>query len=284
MRRPGTHETGILARQRFLLLVTGVMVTFMIAGAYFIGRAIRSDLAVARMQSDFVSDVSHEFRTPLTSIRQLSELLALSRVPSESRRQLYYQTLIQESTRLQRLVEGLLNFGRMEAGVCQYRFEAVDAADLITVVTAEFESRVQRDGRHIELHAPSSPCIIEADPEAISVALRNLIDNALKYAPNCNVIRVECVAGDSEVAIRVCDRGPGVLASERGAIFRKFVRGSAAHSTNVRGSGVGLAMVRHLVSAHGGEVSLTSEPDVATVFTILLPLAQSAARSAEVIR
>ena len=115
----GLNETGMLVRQRFLFLVTAVMVVFLVAGAYFIARAIRGDLAVARMQSDFVSAVSHEFRSPLTSIRQLSEILALGRVPNEDRRHVYYEMLVSETKRLQRLVEALLNFGRMEAGVRQ---------------------------------------------------------------------------------------------------------------------------------------------------------------------
>src|SRR5581483_740563 len=127
-------ETGMLARQRFLILVTATMVLFLIAGAYFIARAIRGDLALARMQSDFVSAVSHEFRSPLTSIRQLSEILAQGRIPSEPRRQIYYETLVREAARLQRLIEALLNFGRMEAGVRQYRFEPLDTAAVVSGV------------------------------------------------------------------------------------------------------------------------------------------------------
>lgn len=268
----GLNEAGMLVRQRFLLLVTAVMVFFLIAGAYFIARAIRGDLAVARMQSDFVSAVSHEFRSPLTSIRQLSEILALGRIPNEARRHLYYQTLVSETTRLQRLVEALLNFGRMEAGIRQYRFEPLDAATLVARVAAEFETQIAGSGRHIELEGLKGRCTIDADPEALSVALRNLVDNALKYAPDCPTVWVQWGVEKSHVAISVRDRGPGIRASEKRAIFRKFVRGSAAEAGNVKGSGVGLAMVRHIVAAHGGDVRLASEPGSGSVFTILLPL------------
>jgi signal transduction histidine kinase len=268
----GLNETGMLVRQRFLLLVTGVMVTFLIAGAYFIAHAIRGDLAVARMQSDFVSAVSHEFRSPLTSIRQLSEILALGRIPNEARRTVYYETLVRETVRLQRLVEALLNFGRMEAGVRQYRFEPLDTATLVSRVASEFEAQIAGSGRHIEIEGTEQACTVDADPEALSVALRNLVDNALKYAPDCPTVRVQWGIEKAHVAIRVHDRGPGIPPSEKKAIFRKFVRGSAAEAGNVKGSGVGLAMVRHIVSAHGGNVSLTSEPGSGSIFTIMLPL------------
>ena len=269
---PGLNETGMLVRQRFLFLVIAVMVMFLVAGAYFIARAIRGDLAVARMQSDFVSAVSHEFRSPLTSIRQLSEILALDRVPNEDRRHVYYEMLVSETKRLQRLVEALLNFGRMEAGVRQYRFEPLDTAALVSRVAAEFEMQIAGSGRHIELEGLEGRCTIDADPEAISVALRNLVDNALKYAPDCPTVQVQWGIEKSHVAIRVRDQGPGIPASEKRAIFRKFVRGSAAEAANVKGSGVGLAMVRHIVAAHGGDVTLASEPGSGSVFTILLPL------------
>lgn len=266
------YSAGLLGRQRFLLFVTAVMSLFLVTGSYLIARAIRREIAVARMQSDFVSAVSHEFRSPLTSIRQLSEILALGRIPNEQRRQVYYETLVRESTRLQRLIEGLLNFGRMEAGVRQYRFEPLDAGSLVSRVAAEFEPQVSAAGRHIEIEGLEEPCVIEADPEALSVALRNLVDNALKYAPDCPTVRVQWAVENSQVAISVRDRGPGIPADEKKAIFRKFVRGSAALAANVKGSGVGLAMVHHIVAAHGGNVSLASEPGSGSVFTILLPL------------
>ncbi len=267
----GIDDAGMLGRQRFLLLVTALMVMFLIGGAWFIARAIRGDLAVARMQSDFVSAVSHEFRSPLTSIRQLSEILALGRIPNEGRRHVYYETLVRETIRLQRLVEALLNFGRMEAGVRQYRFEQLDAAGLVSRVATEFEAQIAGSGRHIETGEVAVPCMIDADPEALSVALRNLVDNALKYGPDCPTVWVNCGIEKSRVAIKVRDCGPGIPDSEKRAIFRKFVRGSAADRANVKGSGVGLAMVRHIVAAHGGDVTLASEVGAGSVFTILLP-------------
>ena len=266
-------DAGMMTRQRFLLLGLGVMVLFLITGTYFIARAIRREMEVARMQSDFVSAVSHEFRSPLTSMRQLSEILALGRVPSEERRQIYYETLVREASRLQRLVESLLNFGRMEAGARQYRFEELEAATLVERVVAEFTPLIAGVGRQIEVHGGGSRCTLEGDPEAISVALRNLVDNALKYSPNCPTVWVEWEAENEYVAIRVRDRGAGIAASERKAIFRKFVRGSASVAGNVKGSGVGLAMVRHIVAAHGGMIKVASEPGQGSTFTMLLPAA-----------
>ncbi|HEY1338738.1 MAG TPA: HAMP domain-containing sensor histidine kinase [Bryobacteraceae bacterium] len=268
---PAVADFASVARRRFLLLGMGVMVLFLVAGTYFIARAIRREAEVSRLQSDFVSAVSHEFRSPLTSMRQLSEILALGRAPTEDRKKLYYETLVSETTRLQRLVEGLLNFGRMEAGGRQYRFEELDAAAVVRRVAGEFEPQIAGSGRHIELHGEQGGCTIEADAEALSVALRNLVDNALKYSPHEPVVWVEWGNELGRVAIRVRDQGLGIAPSERKAIFRKFVRGSAAAAGNVKGSGVGLAMVRHIVAAHGGEIRVASEPGRGSTFTVLLP-------------
>jgi len=226
------------------------------------------------MQSDFVSAVSHEFRSPLTSIRQLSEILAFGRVPGEERRQTYYETLVRETQRLQRLVEALLNFGRMEAGARPYRFEDVDAAVLAQHVAAEFENEIAA-GRHIELRG-NGDCRFRADPEALGVALRNLVDNALKYSPDHPTVWLEWGVEKTRVAIRVRDRGAGIAPAERKHIFRKFVRGSAAATGNVKGSGVGLAMVRHIVDAHRGEIRVESEVGEGSTFTVLLPQVEKA--------
>jgi len=277
---PPPPLSGMPDNQRFLLLGMGVMALFLIAGTYFTARAIRGEIEISRMQSDFVSAVSHEFRSPLTSIRQLSEILALGRAPTEERRQLYYETLVRETSRLQRLVEALLNFGRMEAGKRPYHFEELDASTLIERVAAEFRHHADETGRRIELAGPDCPCPVEADPEALAVALRNLIDNALKYSPNEPAVWVQWAVDNGQVAIRVRDRGMGITDKERKAIFRKFVRGSAAESGNVRGSGVGLAMVLHIIDAHGGDIQVESSPGSGSTFTVLLPALEEKACTA----
>lgn len=270
--RPALSTAPVAAQQKFLVSAIVVMVLFLILGSYFIARAIRREMEVSRIQSDFVAAVSHEFRSPLTSIRQLSEILALGRAPSDERRQIYYETLVRESSRLQRLVEALLNFGRMEAQGRQFRFEEVDTRALVEHVVSEFEPQVVGLGRHIELHGTESRCAIQADPEAIAVALRNLVDNAVKYSPECPTVWVEWDVENEYVAIRVRDRGPGIAESERKAIFRKFVRGTAAAARNVKGSGLGLAMVQHIVAAHRGQIRLASQPGQGSTFTMLLPV------------
>ena len=267
--RPGSAGAEALARQRFLGAAVAVMVVFLLSGSYFIARAIRREAGVSRLQSDFVSAVSHEFRSPLTSMRQLSEILAEGRVPSEERRQLYYETLVRETERLQRLVETLLNFGRLEAGAYHYKFAEIDAGQLAEQTVAAFERELA--GARAIQRSGESGCRIRADAEPLAVALRNLLDNAVKYSPPDAAVRVEWARAGDRVAIRVADGGPGIPAGERKSIFEKFARGSAAAALNVKGTGVGLAMVRQIVAAHGGEVRLESRPGTGSTFTILLP-------------
>jgi signal transduction histidine kinase len=267
--RPGPADAGTLARQRFLRTSILVMVLFLLSGTYFIARAIRREADVSRLQSDFVSAVSHEFRSPLTSIRQLAEILAEGRVPGEERRQLYYETLVGEAKRLQRLVDTLLNFGRMEARARKYRLQEIDAGQLAEQATAAFE-REFGNARKIETSGQGN-CRIRADPEALAVALHNLLDNAVKYSPPDSRVTVEWSRASGQISIQVRDRGLGIQAGERKSIFEKFVRGSAAAAMNAKGTGVGLAVVSQIVAAHGGEMRLESEPGKGATFTIVLP-------------
>ena len=270
-RGQGPRDKTMTARQRLMLLGLGTVVVFLIAGTYFVARAIRHEIAVSRLQSDFVATVSHEFRSPLTAMRQLSEILALGRVSDEERRQKYYDTLVSETRRLQALVETLLNFGKMEEGARQYRFEEIDTGELVEGVVAEFAPQLAASGGRIDLSQAPDRCPIEADAEALALAVRNLIDNALKYSPGQPAVSVGWGRENGAIAIRVRDRGMGIPAAEQPLIFQKFVRGSAAVAANVKGTGVGLAMVNHVVRAHGGEVRVESAAGEGSTFTILLP-------------
>jgi signal transduction histidine kinase len=268
---PAADLAQLAGRRRLLLAGLAMMGVMVLMGGYFTLRAVSRELAVSRLQSDFVSAVSHEFRTPLTSMLHLTDSLDRGIVVDEERRRQYYGALAHETTRLHRLVESLLNFGRMEAGAFEYRFEPVDLAALVGDVVAEFQKEFASSGHHVELRADRSLPSVRADREALGRALWNLLDNAVKYSPSRPAIWVELAGEGKRIVLRVRDQGPGIPAEEQKEIFNKFVRGSAARASNVKGTGVGLAMVRHTIRAHGGEVWVESRPGDGSTFTILLP-------------
>jgi signal transduction histidine kinase len=255
------------------LIVTGLLTLLLLilAGGYFIGRAAAREVAVARLQSDFVASVSHEFRTPVTAMRQLSELLATGRVDGEEDRNQYYEALVRESERLHRLVEGLLTFGQMEAGALTFRFETLDPAQLASTVVAEFEREGASREHHIELRAEEILPSVRADRAALGCVLWNLLDNAVKYSPECPEVWFDVARDQGGVAFRVRDRGIGIPIGEQRDIFNKFVRGSAARERGFIGAGVGLAMARQIVAAHHGEIRIESRPGEGSTFTVLLP-------------
>ena len=264
----------VSGRTRLLLAGIAMMGVLVLAGGYFINRAVLREVTVARLQSDFVAAVSHEFRTPLTTVRQLSEMLARGRVSSDERRQQFYETLLRESERLHRLVEGLLNFGRMEAGQLQYQFEAIDPGKFVQDVVTEFQREVSGLGYLIELHGNGALHPIRADRESLARVFWNLLDNAVKYSPDQRRVWVDVSEAGQRLMICVRDQGLGIPAAEQKEIFGKFVRGAASKSASIRGTGVGLAMARQIVVAHGGDISVESEPGRGSVFTVLLPVAE----------
>ena len=261
------------AQRRRLLLAGLAMVLVLLGGsAYFTLRGVSRELAVARLQSDFVAAVSHEFRTPLASVHHLSDMLSQGRVGDEGQRQQCYDFLLRESTRLERLVEDVLDFGRIEGGAYQYRFEPVDAAVLLRALVQEFQEAIRPKGYRVELSIDAESATVIADPAALSRAIRNLLDNAVKYSPGADTIWVTLALEHNSVVIRVRDRGLGIALDEQTQIFRKFVRGRNARSQQIQGTGIGLAMVRHVVEAHHGEVRLESRPNQGSTFALLLPM------------
>jgi signal transduction histidine kinase len=269
----GNADAALRARRTLLLASMGVLLALIVTGGWFIGHAVSRELAVARLQTDFVSAVSHEFRTPLTTLCQLSELLARGRT-GEADRQRYYEFLHTESDRLRRLVETLLNFGRLESGKLQFRFEELDAAALLRQSAARFSAGHQARGHRVEVNAPPERCVVRADRETLCCVFWNLFENAAKYSPDCDTVWVDLTNRGRRVEIAVRDRGAGIPAGEQRRIFEKFVRGSAARASDVRGTGIGLAMARQIARAHGGDITVESAPAKGSTFTIVLPVHQ----------
>ena len=251
----------------------GAHAVLVLAGAYAMYRGVSRELRVAQLQSDFVAAVSHEFRSPLTSLRGIAELLANDRLADEGRQRQSYVFLERETGRLQRLVEDLLDFGRMESGRKQYRVAAHDVFGVVRAAVADFREEALASGFQVELDLDSRAATIQADEEALRRAIRNLLENAVKYSPECRTVWVEGRVNHSQVAISVRDRGMGIDPREQRQIFQKFVRGAAAKKAGIKGTGIGLSMVRQIVDACGGEIRLRSAPSEGSTFTILLPLA-----------
>ena len=284
---PSGDQARIAGQPRLLLTVSTLVVILVVAATYFSSRAVARELAVARLQSEFVSAVSHDFRTPLTSLRQVTEALAGERVTAE-RRPAYYGIQLRAIDRLHRLVEGLLEFGRVEAGGREFEQRPIQVRAWVEGVVTAFQAEVDKQGYAIELSWSGTDPVIEGDEPALTRALWNLLDNAVKYSPDYKTVWVDGRVGAGEedttssgrgaggrngcLVISVRDRGVGVAPAERRTIFDKFVRGSAATASASPGTGLGLAMVQHIVQAHGGAVEVDGPPGPGSTFRIRLPL------------
>jgi signal transduction histidine kinase len=263
------------ARRR--LLVAGLLVFALLvgAGSFLIARAMRREFAVSRLQTDFVAAVSHELRTPLTSIRQLAEMLARGRVESEPHKQRAYELMLGESDRLARLVESLLDFGRMQAHAYTFRREPLDAVQWTRAVATEFQETVQNRGYVIEFTAAAEDASLQGDREALGGALWNLLDNAVKYSPEARQVQVAVSHVNGNVEISVRDHGTGIAREDLRRVFGRFYRGANAKTQGTRGTGIGLALVKEIVDAHGGVVRVKSEPGQGSEFTMVLPCLES---------
>jgi signal transduction histidine kinase len=255
------------------VLVTGLIVAFMlmIAAAVVIYRVTTRELMLARQQSDFVSAVSHEFRTPLTSMRHLTDLLVSRSVTSEERKTQYYELIAHETERLHRMVEGLLGFGRIEAGCYAWRLEPADAGELARTIVADFRREPSAAGREITCEIAEELPTIRVDRDALFSAVWNLMENAAKYSPTTSPIRVFVRRQQDRILLGVEDQGSGIPPGEQQSIFQKFVRGADAKQAGIRGVGIGLALVQRIIEAHGGSVQLQSEPGRGSTFTLVLP-------------
>jgi signal transduction histidine kinase len=270
------NDEVVAGRRRVLATGLSLLTVLVVGGVWVVGRGVARELEAARLKSEFVAAVSHEFRTPLTTLCQLSELLLRDRVAGDDERQAYYGLLHAESERLRRLVEGLLSFGRFEHGRADLRLEPADFNAIVRACVADFRSICESGDHRVELIAPRSTAVVLADADALRSVVWNLLDNAVKYSPTGGRIRIEVTEGDEVVEVSVHDDGVGIPRREQAQIFEPFVRGSAARDARIRGTGIGLALAREIVRAHGGTIDVTSEPGRGSTFRVRLARAAPA--------
>ena len=271
---PRLIKTFLLSRRGLYSFVFLLIAGILVFGLILTIRSVSHELELARMKSDFVSTVSHEFKSPLTSIRQLAEMLQSGRVPSEERRQKYYDVLLEQSERLALLTDNILSLAKIEEGRAEFAFESTDVSALLTEVVSSIQDRVRHEGFDIGLNLEGPIPLIAVDRAALSQAITNLIDNAIKYSGDSRKVVVGASVEAQSLAIVVQDFGVGIKKEDIDRVFERFFRGGDELTRTVKGSGLGLTLVKEIVEAHRGRVQVESEPGKGSVFSIRLPLLQ----------
>ena len=252
------HKLGRSAQS--LTLTIGLLVLVLVlaigVGGWLIVADLRRQLTLARQKTDFVSNVSHELKTPLTSIRMFSELLAEGRVTDAAKQRNYLQVITAEAARLTRLINNVLDFARLERGEKKYAFARCDLGAVVSETVEAYRPHLEQAGFKLELDAPSAPTFVNGDRDALAQVLVNLLSNAEKYSGERKEIRVELRAETGSqpwLEVRVLDRGLGVPAGTEERIFEQFYRAHDSLSSGIQGSGLGLTLARQIARAHGGE-------------------------------
>jgi len=257
---------------RYNYIVLAALSLFMVAGIFLTYRNVSREMNLARQKSDFVANVSHELRTPLALIRLYAETLELGRLSAKEKYQEYFRIIREESERLTALINNILDFSRIDAGRKEYEFQETNLGELVHSTLDSYRFQIQQNGFGFEENISADIPPVKVDREAIARSLLNLVNNALKYSKDQKHIAVKLYRVNGSVKLEVQDRGIGIPVNEQEKIFEKFYRCGDPLVHNVKGSGLGLSLVRHIVRAHGGDVLVESVPDKGSKFTIALPL------------
>jgi two-component system phosphate regulon sensor histidine kinase PhoR len=265
------------ARRPFDLTLIGLSAATIFIGLALLTWAVRAERRASRLKSDFIANVSHELKTPLSLIRMFAELIASGRTKGPESTREYAQIMTRESERLARLIDNVLDFARLERGKAAYSFATGDLGEVLSRGLDVYRYRLEREGMTLKVDiAPDLPPV-RIDENAMTLVLLNLVDNAVKYAAEGKEVNVSVTRGGTPSAPRVLlavhDRGPGIPSDERERIFERFYRGRHVRGRPVRGSGIGLSLVKHIAEAHGGGVSVDSAPGQGSTFTVWIPAA-----------
>ena len=264
----------------FNLTLSLLMTAVLISGIVLALRTASREMRLSQMKAEFVSNVSHELRTPLSSIRVFGEFMKLGRVRDDAKMREYGEHIETESRRLTQLINNILDFSKIESGRKTYRLERACVEEVVAEVLKTCEVRLKQNGFQLVYEPPATPLpAVVLDRDAFEQALMNLLDNAVKYSEESEVreVLVGVGAADGFVRVWVTDHGAGIAREEQQKIFEKFYRVSTGLVHDVKGSGLGLSLVKHIVEAHRGVVSVESEPGRGSTFTISLPAAEPAA-------
>jgi signal transduction histidine kinase len=255
--------------------LSALLVAASTLGLYAVYRTVAIVVEFAERRSNFAAAVSHELKTPLTAIRMYAEMLRDDMVPDEAKRHEYYSTITNESERLTRLINNVLEWSRLESQRRETRLVSADVSATIRDVAEIVAPHARAHGFEIALRLPSPLPPVRHDPDALQQILYNLIDNAIKYASGHEPARIEVQAEDGVdgVAIRVRDHGPGIPPTKLPLVFEAFYRAEDELTRRTQGTGIGLALSRGLADAMHGSLTARNHPDGGLEVELRLPRA-----------
>jgi two-component system phosphate regulon sensor histidine kinase PhoR len=268
--------SGVTQERRLdFVLISGAMVVIA-SGLMIMLAAVRRERRLSQLKSDFISNVSHELKTPLSIISMFGELLAMGRAKSDEQAAEYAEIIHRESMRLSALIENVLDFAKIERGVAPYSFaEDQDLGELVSRAVEICRTRLEQAKMTLDLEIAEDLPTTKLDYNAMLLAVQNLVDNAIKYAASGKRIEVSVRREDKMLELIVKDFGPGIPDAERKSVFDRFYRAKDVRLKPVRGSGIGLSLVKNIAEAHGGGVEIASDADSGCVFRIWIPITGS---------
>lgn len=277
----GLKHTNLdhLARDSFLHSAgaTVLVLVVLLFGIALTIRATDREARLAQAKSNFVANVSHELKTPLSLLSLFSEILELGLVKNEEKKIEYYRVMRHESRRLNKMIDNILDFSKIEAGRKTYNFVDGDMTEVIENVLSSYRYQIVNSGFDIQTTMQPDLPPVSIDRDAMTQAISNLLDNAIKYSGEVKQLSITTETLGSDLSVEIADRGIGIPRAEQAKIFEKFYRVGNGLVHDVKGSGLGLSLVKHIIEAHKGTISVESDVGKGSRFTILLPIASRAA-------
>jgi signal transduction histidine kinase len=256
-----------------MLVLQVIAVGALAVGVLLAMGASRAKTKLAHLQSEFISSVTHEFKTPIATIKAAGESLAAGRIDGSAARQEYAAYIVQEARRLARLVDNLLTFSRVtDATVAKHHFEPVALANVVSDTLQRFALQIGERKFTVRVDVPDSLPLIAGDPSAIELMLDNLIDNAIRHSRNAQQLEIRATARYQHIVLEVADLGGGIAEEELAHVTRKFYRGRHAGQG---GTGLGLAIAQRIITEHGGTLAIRSEPGRGTTVVVTLPVSSN---------
>jgi signal transduction histidine kinase len=263
-----SHPVPALMYGSILSIVLGAV---LLAG-YLALRDVHREMETAELRSHFVASVSHELKTPLTSIRAHAETLLMGRSPGAETTSEYLHAILSESERLGRLVDSVLDFSRIEQGRKTYHMRVMRLDDVVRAAARTMEYPLSQLGFTLAISGDDREVTVLGDPEALTQAILNLLSNAMKYSGSARHIEMRMGTRDHAAFVEVTDHGIGIASDDHARIFERFQRVQSPDTAGIAGAGLGLALALHVVEAHHGRIALASDVGRGSTFSVSLPL------------